>query len=368
MNYTPRIETVRQKMQEGGVSFLFVTNTTNVRYLCGFSGSNGSILLGTDDAHFFSDGRYETQAGEQVEGAEIFIYATPDEFQDALRKSLGTDRAKVAFEASHVSVLRSPQSGDGRPSVEELEGYFESHELVPSKGWVEEIRRVKDDGEIRLIKAAAELADAGFAHIVERVKVGKTERELALELEFFMRKSGADGVSFELIVAAGERSALPHARPTDKSVEKGRYLLFDLGCKVDGYCSDLTRTVIVGSADERHREIYDLVLKAEEASLAAVRSGVTGLDLDQIARDIITDGGYRDAFSHGLGHGVGLDVHEDPRLSRISKDTLQAGNVVTVEPGVYLAGWGGVRIEDLVYVQAQGSEVLSAAPKELLVL
>ncbi len=368
MNYRPRIEKLRGKMKEHGASFLFVTNTTNVRYLCGFSGSNGSILLGTDDAHFFSDGRYETQAKEQVEGAEIFIYGTPDEFCDALRKSLGTDRAKIAFEASHVSVLRSPQSGDGRPSVEELEGYFESHDLMPSKGWVEEIRRVKDEDEIRLIKVAAELADAGFAHIVERIEVGKTERELALELEFFMRKSGADGVSFELIVAAGERSALPHARPTDTLVEEGRYLLFDLGCKVAGYCSDLTRTVIVGSADERHREIYDLVLKAEEASLAAVRAGVTGLDLDRMARDIITDGGYGDAFSHGLGHGVGLDVHEEPRLSRISKDTLQTGNVVTVEPGVYLAGWGGVRIEDLVLVRPQGAEVLSAAPKELLTL
>lgn len=368
MNHGPRIKKVRQKMTEKGVSFLFVTNMTNIRYLCGFTGSNGSMLLATDGAHFFSDGRYKTQAGEQVEGADVSIYGTPDDFRDGIHKPLGTDRSKVAFEASHVSVLKSPQSGDGRPSLEEIEGYFEGHELVPTQGWVEEIRRVKDEDELRLIKAAAELADAGFAHIVERIEVGKTERELALELEFFMRKSGADGVSFELIVAAGERSALPHARPTDKLVEKGRYLLFDLGCKVDGYCSDLTRTVIVGPADDRHREIYDLVLKAEEASLAAVRSGVTGVDLDRIARDIITDGGYGDAFSHGLGHGVGLDVHEEPRLSRISKDTLQAGNVVTVEPGVYLAGWGGVRIEDLVFVRAQNAEVLSAAPKELVVL
>jgi len=368
MNYGPRIETVRDKMKKEDVTSLFVTNTTNVRYLCGFTGSNGSLLLGADGAHFFSDGRYKTQAGEQVEGADVSIYGTPNEFGEGVRKQLGTEPSKVAFEASHVSVLKSPQSGDGRPSLEELETHFEGHELVPSKGWVEDVRKVKDADELRLIKSAAELADAGFAHIVEQIEVGKTEHELALDLEFFMRKSGADGVSFELIVAAGERSALPHARPTDKVVEKGRYLLFDLGCKLDGYCSDLTRTVIIGPADDRHREIYDLVLKAEEASLAEIRSGVTGVDIDKIARDIISEAGYGEDFSHGLGHGVGLDVHEEPRLSRISTDTLQVGNVVTVEPGIYLAGWGGVRIEDLVFVGAEGPEVASAAPKELMIL
>lgn len=368
MNYGARIKKLRKKMDQEYIDFFYITNMTNVRYLCGFNGSNGSILLGHDSVHFFSDGRYQTQADEQVEEAEVSIYSAPGELRQGIRKQLVPETLGIAFEASHVSVLKSPQSGDGHTSVEELEDYFERHDLIPVKGWIEEMRKVKDEDELRLIKAAAELADAGFAYVAARAGPGMSERDLALDLEFFMRKAGADGVSFELIVAAAERSALPHARPTDKLVEKGRYLLFDLGCKLDGYCSDLTRTVIAGPADARHREVHDLVLKAEEAALAAVRAGVDGVELDRIAREIITSGGHGDAFSHSLGHGVGLDVHEGPRLSRMSEDTLQAGNVVTVEPGIYLPGWGGVRIEDLVFVRPRGAQVLSAAPKELLVL
>jgi Xaa-Pro aminopeptidase len=227
---------------------------------------------------------------------------------------------------------------------------------------------VKGPGELDRIREAARLADEGLAHILERVAEGVSERELALELEFFMRRAGADDVSFDPIVAAAERSALPHARPTERQVEKGRYLLFDLGCIYDGYCSDMTRTVVVGEADDRHREIYDLVARAQQAGLDAVAAGRPTAEVDLAARQVIADAGLADAFGHGLGHGVGIEIHEGPTLRATSPDVLEVGQVITIEPGVYLPGWGGVRIEDLVVVGPDGPEVLSRSSKELQVL
>lgn len=359
MNYETRQKRLRESLAEQGADSLYVTNLTNIRYLCGFTGSSGSLLVGQSGSWFLTDGRYRTQSADEIVGAEIEVYRFTTETAAAVRKaakSLGTKR--VGFEKDHTTVA----------SAETVNEWFEGMEMVPTQGLVEKLRRVKDAEEIDAMRKAAELADEGIAYILGRIEPGLTEKQVALDLEFHMRSAGAEAVSFDLIVAAAERSALPHAHPTDRKVEKGRFLLFDIGCRYDGYCSDLTRTVVVGSADDRHREIYELVARAQAAGLAAVAPGKAGSEVDAAARSVIEAGGQGDAFGHGLGHGVGLEVHEGPGLRSISEDILEDGNVVTVEPGVYIPGWGGVRIEDLVLVTSSGSEVLSKAGNELILL
>lgn len=359
MNHGIRVQRLREKLSEQGVEALYVTNLTNVRYLCGFTGSSGALLVGGESAWFLTDGRYTTQSKQQVEGAEIEIYSTPDAQASAIGKAVDAiGAARVGFEASTLTVK-------GR---DQLEQWFSGVELTSTDGIVEDLRRVKEPAEIDKIAAAAEITDAGLAWALERVEVGHTEREIALDLEYHLRREGAEDVSFDIIVAAAERSALPHAQPTDREVEKGRYLLFDLGVRLDGYCSDLTRTVVMGPVDDRHREIYATVLEANEKALGQVSAGRAAKQVDEAARSVIAEAGYAEAFSHGLGHGVGLQVHEAPTLRSTSDDVLAEGEVVTIEPGVYLEDWGGVRVEDLVVVTADGARVLSAHPKELMVL
>jgi Xaa-Pro aminopeptidase len=342
-----------------GLDALYVSHLSNVRYLCGFTGSNGSLLIGSGSARFLTDGRYRTQSAQEIVGPDVEVYELPDQLGVALRRVAGEIGAtRIGYEGDHVAVAAAAR----------LQGYLPGCELVSTTGLVEGLRRVKEPEELALIREAAALADAGLAHILGQVRPGRTERELAIELECHMRMEGAEAVSFPSIVAAAERSALPHAHPTERTVEEGRYLLFDLGCVVDGYCSDLTRTVVVGHADSRHREIYDLVAAAQQAGLAALAAGRTGGEVDRAAREVIAGAGYGEAFGHSLGHGVGLEIHEAPTLRSTSTDLLEPGHVVTVEPGIYLPGWGGVRIEDLTVVTDGGQETLSGAPKELLVL
>ncbi|GAC1363489.1 MAG: Xaa-Pro peptidase family protein [Actinomycetota bacterium] len=345
--------------QDLGCDALYVSNLSNVRYLCGFSGSNGALLVASHDAWFLTDGRYRTQAPEEVIGAQVEVYALPDQMGGCLRRLAGELGAStIGFEGDHVSV-----SG-----AERLKGYFPGCDVGATTGLVEAQRRVKEPEELALMRRAAELADEGIGFILGRVAPGRSERELAIELESHMRLCGAEAVSFPSIVAAAERSALPHAHPTDRVVEPGRFLLFDLGCIYGGYCSDLTRTVVVGQADDRHREVYQLVAAAQKAGLDALAVGRTGAEVDAAARDVITAAGYGEAFGHSLGHGVGIEIHEAPTLRSTSTDVLAAGHVVTIEPGVYLPGWGGVRIEDLAVVTEGGQQTLSRAPKELIVL
>jgi Xaa-Pro aminopeptidase len=353
-----RLERIQARLEQEGIDAAYVAYLPNVRYLCGFTGSNGALVIGRSGARFITDGRYREQSAQEVQGADISICGLPDEFDRAIARAVSDFGATtVGFEAGHITVatLDRLRSGGG-------------FEYVPTDGLVERLRLVKEPGELDRIREAARLADEGLAHILERVAEGVSERELALELEFFMRRAGADDVSFDPIVAAAERSALPHARPTERQVEKGRYLLFDLGCIYDGYCSDMTRTVVVGEADDRHREIYDLVARAQQAGLDAVAAGRPTAEVDLAARQVIADAGLADAFGHGLGHGVGIEIHEGPTLRATSPDVLEVGQVITIEPGVYLPGWGGVRIEDLVVVGPDGPEVLSRSSKELQVL
>lgn len=356
-------------MESEGVDAQLISNMTNVRYLTGFAGSNGYVFLTPDATHFYSDGRYATQAGEMVKEAEVHIApnhaAVVDELK-AMTKS--QELSRVAYEATHVTVSSRGAAWEPPPGLDKVMSYFEGAELVPGEGWVEELRKIKDAEEIASIRAAAQLGDDGFAFILDKIKPGVREIDLALDLEFFLRSKGSEGVSFDPIVAAAERSALPHARPTDRTVEMGRYLLLDFGCVVDGYCSDMTRTVVIGPVDGRHREVYETVLASQKAGLKAAGPGVSCGDVDQVARKVIERAGYPEAFMHGLGHGVGLDIHEAPSLKSGFAEQLMPGHVITVEPGAYFEGWGGVRVEDLAVVTEDGLEVMSHAPKDLIVL
>lgn len=369
MDYQARLEGLSKKlgghdadgMIVGGFTSVERSRIPNVEYLCGFTGSEGTVIAGPKGAFLITDGRYTIQAADEVKGAEVRIFQhgqATDRPQLIKKSAEDAGITRAAYESGIVSVA----------GLKDLEGYLPDIELVPVKDVVEQLRQVKQPEEIELIREAAKMADAAFEWIIGRVEVGKSERDLALDLEMYIRRNGAEAVSFDSIVAAAERSALPHADPTDREVEKGHFLLFDFGCLFKGYCSDLTRTVAVGPVDDRHHQVYGAVLASNKAGIAAVKAGAGGNDVDAAARSVLDEAGFGEAFAHGLGHGVGLQVHESPRLTRGSTDVLVAGNVVTVEPGAYFEGWGGVRVEDLVLVTEDGADVLSSAPKDLIQL
>jgi Xaa-Pro aminopeptidase len=303
---------------------------------------------------FFSDRRYEARAKALVTDADIVIYK--DKLQDVLGEHLG-GVARLGFEAQSASVAERDALAEALGNVE----------LVPTKAQVETLRRFKDEGEVAAIRRAVEVADAGFSYILERLSAGRSEREVALDLEVFMRTNGAEDVSFDLIVASGPLSAHIHHTASERVLEKGDLVLLDFGARVDGYCSDCTRTVVLGPASDEQQALYELVLAAQLAGIGAIAPGVACRDVDAAARKVIAEAGYGDAFGHGLGHGVGLDIHEEPRFNEPSIDVLAGGEVMTVEPGVYLPGRGGIRIEDCVLVTDGGPEVLTGAPKDRLV-
>ncbi|HEV2943772.1 MAG TPA: Xaa-Pro peptidase family protein [Solirubrobacteraceae bacterium] len=354
-------------LRERDVDVLLVGTPVNVRYLTGFTGTNGLALVvaGQAETHrFFTDFRYATQSAAQV----------PEEF----------DREIVAgdlLEAAAGALCAAGSAAGGRLGFDEASITVKQHtrlgellggewELVPCAGAVERLRAVKDAWEIDRIRASAELADEALRGVLEEGVVRRTERDVAIELELRMRRLGAQAPSFPSIVAAGSQGALPHAEPRAREIRKDALLTIDWGALHEGYCSDCTRTYATGERiSARARETYELVLAAQEQALAAVRAGPNGKEVDAVARELIEAAGEGDHFGHGLGHGVGLEVHEGPRLSRLaSEDPLLVGNVVTVEPGVYLPGRLGVRIEDLVVITKDGQEVLSRLGKELTVV
>lgn len=368
MDYEGRLAKLRSRMSSAGLNGFFVTNMVSVRYLCGFTGSTGTLFVGPSEARIFVDGRYVIRAGREVGGAEVVPYTSKDEYPQLLA-DLGKATDRIGFEAGHVTVLARGETLEPPDGLDRVTRYFDGSELVPTVGWIEELRQFKEPAEIDALRAAAALADEGFKFIIDRVEVGMPERELALELEVHMRREGADGVSFPPIVAAAANSALPHATPSDQPIEKGRYLLMDFGAIYKGYCSDLTRTVLIGPADDRHRDVYEKVSEAQLAGLQMMKPGIVEGHAFDASMAIFESAGYPEAFSHGLGHGVGLEIHEErPNLKMGFQGRLEPGHVVTVEPGVYFEDWGGVRIEDLVVITADGHEVLSKAPKDLIVL
>jgi len=360
------VERLANQLRERELDVLLVATSVNVRYLTGFTGTNGLVLIdaGRTTAHrFLTDFRYTTQSAAQVPDAfdrEIVAGDMLEGVVETLTASRG-EKGRLGFDDASLTVKQHAR-------LTELLG--DEWELVPCAGLVEGLRAVKDAGEIDRIRAASRLADEALRETLEAGVVGRSERDVAIELELRMRRLGAEGASFPSIVAAGAHGALPHAEPRARTIRKDTLLTIDWGALHEDYCSDCTRTYATGEGiSERAREIYALVLTAQEQALAAVRAGLNGKDLDAVARDLIEVAGEGDHFGHGLGHGVGLEVHEGPRLSRLaSEDPLRVGNVVTVEPGVYLPGRLGVRIEDLVVVTADGQEVLTRLSKELTVV
>jgi Xaa-Pro aminopeptidase len=353
---TDRADRVADALGEREADVLLVTDLVNVRWLTGFTGSNAAAVVGREGSRrFVTDFRYLTQSAEEVDPAwerEIAV----DLLAGVVKGLPGSGDLRVAFDDAHMSVKDHGRlAGMVRAGIE----------LVPAGGAIETLRAVKDADELEAIRAAARLADDALTEVLGRGLVGRTEREVALDLEFTMRRMGAQAASFPPIVAAGEHGALPHATPREVPIPAGTLVVVDWGAQLDGYASDCTRTYATGDIDPRDGQVYALVLQAQEAALAAVRPGPKGREVDAVARSIIDAAGHAEHFGHGLGHGVGLDVHEGPRLSKQGETALAAGMVVTVEPGVYVPGAVGVRIEDLVIVTDDGVEVVSSLPKEM---
>lgn len=355
MDHSARIARLQARLPDLGAEGLLVTNLTNVRYLTGFSGTNGQVLVTGDSATFLTDPRYEARAGDLVSCAEVAVY--PARLTDVLGDRLARHRvARLGIEAGTMTLTER----------DDLAARLDAAELVPTSAIVEGLRRTKDAAEVVRLREAIAIGDDAFTWVLDRLVTGATEREVALDLEFHMRRAGADELAFPPIVGSGPLSAHIHHSPGERKFEKGDLVLLDFGCRREGYCSDLTRTVVLGSASDEQLDLYDLVLRAHIAGVGAVGPNERGADVDAVARRVVADAGHGERFGHGLGHGVGLDVHEAPRLHAISEDTLVAGDVVTVEPGVYLPGSGGIRIEDCVLVTDEGAEVLGSAPKDRL--
>jgi Xaa-Pro aminopeptidase len=328
---------------------LLVTNLTNVFYLTGFDSSNAALLVQPGGgATLYTDFRY----AESARGV-------PDVDVQITKRAMMADiaarlKGPVQFEADVLPYLEWERLSSG------------AAELVPTSGLVDGIRAIKEGDEIAKIAKAARIADRGFEALTAETFVGRSEREIAWRLRELLHAHGADEQSFETIIASGENGALPHGHPTDRIVERGTLVTVDWGVRIDGYCSDCTRTVSTGGLPEKLREAYDVCLAAQKRACANIKAGMTGVEADALARDPITDSGFGENFGHGLGHGVGLAVHEAPRLSTESTDTLEVGHIVTIEPGIYVEGLGGVRIEDLAVVREDGVELLTSFPKELI--
>lgn len=353
---TSRIERLRPILNEHGLDGMLIQKAENRTYLSGFTGSAGVAIISSTERVLIVDFRYVERAAEEALGFEVV--RAPRQILDtlaALVKERGWRR--LGFESDAVTVKQH------REYVERLA----PTELVAIDG-IDRLRWVKEPAELDRIKTAASIADGAFAHIQAYLRPGVAERDVATELAFYMRRHGAEEEAFESIVASGPRSSQPHAGTSDRTMTRGDFVTLDFGARFRRYVSDCTRTIVLDPASPRHREIYAIVLQAHQTAMAGLKPGMTGREGDALARAVIASAGYGDAFGHGLGHGVGLAIHEGPTLSPREDATLQAGMVVTIEPGIYLSGWGGVRIEDLVVITEDGCQSLTQAPKELRVL
>jgi Xaa-Pro aminopeptidase len=350
LHVAPRLDRLRARFDDAGVDALIVTNLPNVRYLTGFTGSAGVLAVTPAGGLLTTDGRYRTQSAEQVAavGASVEITIGALQAQREAVKAFVSGAAHVGLEADHVSWSDSRQWGG-------LVG-----EVLPTSGQVEALREVKDESEIERMARAAAIADAALAEVLPMLSSGMTEAEFALELDTAMRRGGAESTAFETIVAAGANSAKPHHRPTDRKIGRGEPVVVDFGATFDGYRSDMTRTFFVGGEpDGELARVFEVVRNSQASGVAAVAPGVTCKAVDEVCRNVIAQAGWAERFEHGTGHGVGLDIHEAPTVSSLGTATLVAGMIVTVEPGVYLPGTGGVRIEDTLVVTETGSRTLT---------
>ncbi|MFB3160496.1 aminopeptidase P family protein [Neobacillus sp. 179-J 1A1 HS] len=351
-----KIEKLRSSFSSHGIDGFLITSQFNRRYMTNFTGSAGVVLISASKAQFITDFRYVEQASSQCEGYEV-VKMTGTLVEEVAKQAKNLGIKKLGFEEDHLTFSTY------RAYEKELEA-----ELVPISGVIEKLRLIKTEAEIKILKVAADIADAAFKHILDFIQPGKTELEVSNELEFFMRKAGATSSSFDIIVASGYRSALPHGVASDKVIEKGDFVTLDFGAYYDGYVSDITRTVAVGEPEAKLKEIYDIVQEAQLRGMAGIKPGMTGKEADALTRDYITEKGYGDYFGHSTGHGIGLEVHEGPALSFRSDLVLEPGMIVTVEPGIYLPGLGGVRIEDDTLITKDHNEAFTHSTKELIIL
>ncbi len=357
MDHQLRRRALGARLDDLGVDALLVTRLVNVRYLTGFTGSNAQVLVSAADAAFLTDGRYGEQSRREVPDVERHTYT--QHYRDLLAgRVASTGIARLGFESDDVSVAAHQRLVAALPDAE----------LVPVTGAVEALRAVKDDEERGLIRTAQAATDAAFEDVLDLLAVGISEQQVARELERLLREEGADGLAFDSIVAFGENAAEPHHEPSHRQLEEGDLVKLDFGGRVDGYHADMTRTVAFGSLASELRKMYDVVREAQQAGIDAVRAGATGSEVDAAARGVIEGAGYGERFVHGTGHGVGLEIHEAPWLGRAKDEPLPGGAVVTVEPGIYVPGLGGVRIEDMVEVVDDGGRVVGTSTRDLIEL
>ncbi|MBF6600114.1 MAG: aminopeptidase P family protein [Dehalococcoidia bacterium] len=353
-----RLARLRHALAAHELDAALISNGNNRRYLSGFTGSAGYLLISHDDAVIATDFRYYEQSGQQAPGFRL--HKTVGGFDAWLLPLFaGLGGKKVAFEANDITVATHQALKKALATLPE----GERPNLVPTPNLVESLRLFKEPAEIAALQAATDLGDAAFTSVAERVEPGWTERQVAWEIEKYIREHGGDGLSFDTIVAGGPWGAMPHAYPRDRELVSGEGVVIDMGCDVGGYMSDLTRTIFLGKPDDQFRKVYDIVLTAQLSAEEMVQPGMTGEECHMIAHNVIEAAGYGETFGHGLGHGIGLEVHEAPRVARTSTDELKDGMVFTVEPGIYITGWGGVRIEDMVVLEGGKARVMSQAPK-----
>lgn len=352
-----RLVKFREKLKEKNVDGALVTKRENYIYLSGFTGTSAFLIITQEDAVLITDFRYVEQAGKQAPQYEIIKYqgSVLAAMNEVIKSK---DIKKLAFEEGHVTYNKYQDYKDKLDVIE----------LLPLQGTIENIRMIKDEYELGIIKTAVGIADDAFKHILGIIRPGVAETEIAAELEYFMKKQGAKGASFDTIAASGKRAAMPHGVASEKKIEMGDVITLDYGAVYKEYCSDMTRTVFVGKPDEELKKIYNIVLEAQLRAEEKAVAGLTGKEIDSVARDIIAGYGYGDYFGHGLGHSVGLEIHEEPRLSMAGDMIMKDGMVVTVEPGIYIGGLGGVRIEDMVVINGEKPLILTQSTKELIVI
>lgn len=356
--YINRLNVLRCKIAEKKIDCFLVSKPENQYYISGFTGGEGILIVTQQEAVLVTDSRYTEQAKSEAPDFEVICLKTGESLYEVCARVIKSKVKNIGFE-SHFLTYQE---------YSELKKYLEGIEIKPVTDIIEELRLVKDSHEIEMIKKAQEITDKTFEHVIKYIKPGVSERDLSAEMEYFMKKNGAEGVAFETIVASGKRSSLPHGRASERRLQYGDFITMDFGARFSWYCSDMTRTVFLGKPDNRQLKIYNTVLLAQKEALTSIKPGLFGKDVDKVARDIIKAEGFGDSFGHGLGHGVGIEIHEAPRLSPKGEMKLSPGMVITVEPGIYIEDYGGVRIEDMVVVTQTGCENLTKSDKALITL